>query len=70
MSKTRQDFKVYEEQTRSGKTLWRIKTGGINGDVVTSCSTNEQANYFAFKLNQDPWFMNRGDTRAEQNKNS
>jgi len=68
MAKTRKDFKVYEEQTTTGKTLWRIKSGGEQGDIATSCRTKEEADYIAFKLNQDAWFLNRGDTRAERNK--
>jgi len=68
MSKIRQDFRVYEEKNTYGKTFWRVKTGGSKGDVVTSCTTKEQGDYIASKLNEDPWFLNRGDTRAERNK--
>lgn len=68
MAKTRKDFRVYEEETTYGKTLWRIKSGGRQGDIATSCTTKEEADYIAFKLNQDAWFLNRGDTRAERNK--
>jgi hypothetical protein len=68
MAKTRQDFKVYQEKDTYGKILWRIRSGGSKGDVATNCNTKEQADYFAFKLNQDPWFLHRGDTRVERNK--
>lgn len=70
MAKTRQDFKVYEEKDTYGKILWRIRSGGSKGDVATSCSSKEKADYTAFKLNQDPWFFDRGNTLADRNKKS
>lgn len=69
MAKTRQDFKVYEETSIYGKTFWRVKSGGSKGDVATSCASKEKADYIAFKLNQDPWFLDRGNTIADRNKN-
>jgi hypothetical protein len=68
MTKTRQDFKVYQEKDTYGKILWCIRSGCSKGDVATNCNIKEQADYFAFKLNQDPWFLHRGDTRVERNK--
>jgi hypothetical protein len=68
MAKTRQDFKVYEEKDMHGNKLWRIRSGGSKGDVATNCKTKEHADYVAFKLNQDAWYLHRGDTREERNK--
>jgi hypothetical protein len=70
MAKTRQDFKVYEEKDNYGKTFWRVRSGGSKGDVATSCTSKEKADYTAFKLNQDPWFFDRGNTLADRNKKS
>ena len=69
MAKTRQDFKVYAETSIYGKTFWRVKSGGSKGDVATSCASKEKADYIGFKLNQDPWFLDRGNTIADRNKN-
>ena len=68
MPKARQDYKVYEETDTYRKTFWRVRSGGSKGDVATSCSSKAHADYVAFKLNQDPWFLDRGQTRAERNK--
>jgi hypothetical protein len=67
MAKKRQDFKVYEERSGVGKTLWRIRSGGCNGDVATNCKTQLEAECIANELNKDPWFLHRGDTRRERN---
>jgi hypothetical protein len=60
------DFKAYEETTTTGKVLWRIRTGGRKGDVITSCATKEIANEMVRQLNIDPWYLDRGDTRLER----
>jgi hypothetical protein len=67
VTKVRNDFKVYEEVTTLGKTLWRIRIGGRKGDVVTSCNSVEQAAEVAQQLNLDPWYLGRGNTRADRN---
>jgi hypothetical protein len=67
MTKVRNDFKVYEEVTITGTTLWRIRSGGRRGDVATNCTSLEQANKVARELNLDPWYLSRGATRAERN---
>jgi hypothetical protein len=64
---SRNDFKVYEEVTMTGKTLWRIRSGGKRGDVATNCNTESEAKEIARQLNLDPWFLHRGDTRAIRN---
>jgi len=66
MTKIRNDFRVYEEVTTRGKTFWRVKTGGKSGDVVSSCNSVNEANTLAKKLNNDPWFLDRGQTRADR----
>jgi hypothetical protein len=63
----RNDFRVFEEVTTLGKTLWRIKIGGKGGETITSCASLESANALAENLNIDPWYLNRGDTRVERN---
>lgn len=65
----RNDFRVYEEKTTVGNTVWRVRAGGKRGDVSTSCSSLEQATEVARQLNIDPWFLSRGDTRADRVKN-
>lgn len=67
VNKMRNDFKVYEEVTTTGKTLWRIRTGGRRGDITTNCNTEAEAIEVARRLNLDPWYLSRGDTRAERN---
>ncbi len=68
MTKIRNDFRTFEEVTTLGKTLWRVRSGGKAGDVITSCNSLEQAEETARQLNIDPWHLGRGDTRAERNK--
>ena len=67
MTKIRNDFRVFEEVTTQGKTLWRIKIGGKRGEAITSCNSLESANTLAKNLNIDPWYFDRGNTRADRN---
>jgi hypothetical protein len=67
VTKTRNDFRVYEEVTTVGKQVWRIRSGGRRGDVTTTCNSLAEATEMASQLNLDPWFLNRGDTRAARN---
>ena len=62
----RNDYKVYEETNRKGEPVWRIRTGGINGDTVTTSKSKEAAIEQAQNLNIDPYFYERGQTRAER----
>lgn len=64
----RNDFKVYEEKNIWGKTVFRVRTGGRRGDVVTNAYNREDAEEFARQLNIDPWFFERGQTVADRNK--
>jgi hypothetical protein len=64
--KKRNDFRVFMEVTTKGKTLWRIRSGGKTGDIITNCNSENQANEIAQQLNLDPWFLVRGQTRADR----
>lgn len=65
----RNDFKVYKEKTIWGRTIWRIRSGGRRGDVVTNSYDKDTAEEFARQLNVDPWLFDRGHTRADRAKN-
>ena len=67
MTKIRNDFRVFEEVTTLGKTLWRIKIGGKRGEAITSCTSLESANELAKNLNIDPYYLERSQTRIERN---
>jgi hypothetical protein len=67
MTKLKNDFKVYQEVTTTGKTIWRIRSGGRRGDVATNCNSEFEATEITRQLNLDPWFLSRGDTRVERN---
>jgi hypothetical protein len=60
------DHKVYEDYNVRGDQIWRVKTGGKRGDTVAICRTPEAAESMAAKLNQDPWHLDRGQTRADR----
>lgn len=64
--KIRNDFRVYEETRRTGETVWRVKSGGKRGTVITTCQTLEKANETARQLNIDPWFLGRGNTQTDR----
>lgn len=65
----RTDFRVYKETNRMGNMVWRVRSGGSKGDVTTNCNSLEAAEKLADQLNLDPWFMDRGNTRADRAKN-
>ena len=46
------DHKVYEDYNVKGDQIWKVKTGGRRGDVVTICRTPEAAQEMADKLNR------------------
>ena len=64
--KSRNDFRVYEEKSTQGNTVWRIKVGGAKGEVMTTCRSKEQAVEEARQLNIDPYYFDRGHTRADR----
>lgn len=66
MAYKHQDYKVYQEQDSYGKTLWRVRSGGKKGDIATSANTKESAESQADSLNQDPWFLDRGQRRQDR----
>jgi hypothetical protein len=66
MKKVRNDFRVFEECNSSGKTVWRIKLGGAKGETMTTCRSKEQADEEARQLNIDPYYFDRGFTRADR----
>jgi len=68
MTKIRNDFRVFEEVTTQGKTMWRVRSGGKRGDCVSSCNSLSEATELAKNLNIDPWFLDRGQTRNDRNK--
>jgi hypothetical protein len=66
MKKPRNDFRVYEEINRKEETVWRIKLGGAKGEVMTTCRSKEEADEQARQLNIDPYYFDRGYTRANR----
>jgi hypothetical protein len=60
------DHKVYEDYNVKGDQIWKVKTGGRRGDVVTICRSQEAAQSMADKLNNDKWHLDRGQTRADR----
>ena len=66
MTKVRNDYRVYEETNRRGEPVWRIKIGGNKGEVITTSRSKEKAEQDAQKLNIDPWYFDRGHTRADR----
>jgi len=68
MTKIRNDFRVFEEVTTRGKTMWRVRSGGKGGDCVSSCNSLSEATVLAKNLNIDPYFLERGQTRNDRNK--
>jgi len=67
VTKVRNDYRVYEETTQTGKTIWRIRIGGKKGTAITTCQTQEKADEVSRQLNIDPWYLDRGNTRADRN---
>lgn len=66
MTKIRNDYRVYAEETVKGKAIWRIRIGGKKGTTIISCNSIEKANETARQLNIDPWYLGRGNTRADR----
>lgn len=66
MTKIRNDYRVFEENRRNGETIWCVRSGGKRGTLITICRTQEKANETAQQLNIDPWYLDRGNTRADR----
>lgn len=60
----RNDYRVIETTRQTGEQVWKVIVGG---DSITTCNTQERAEYLAKNLNSDPWFLDRGQTRADRN---
>jgi len=66
MTKVRNDYRVYEGTNRRGEPVWRITIGGATGEVITTSKSKERADDDARNLNIDPWYFDRGHTRADR----
>jgi|TARA_B110000914_G_C15087862_1_gene275924 hypothetical protein len=64
MAKVKNDYTVSEWHNVKGEQRWRVLVGG--GDVVTVCHSLEKAQHIAKNMNIDPWFLDRGNTRADR----
>ena len=64
--KQRNDFKVYEGTNRQGAVVWHTKIGGAKGQIITTCRSIEKAIEQAQQLNIDPYYFDRGFTRADR----
>ena len=63
MAKVRKDFTVNEYVNKQGETRWQVICGG---SVVTVCRALKESQELATNLNIDPWFLDRGHTRADR----
>tara|TARA_B110000503_G_scaffold139136_1_gene226826 strand:+ start:65 stop:280 length:216 start_codon:yes stop_codon:yes gene_type:complete len=63
MAKVRKDFIVDEYINKQGELRWRVISGGT---VVTICRALKEAQELVTNLNIDPWFLDRGFTRADR----
>lgn len=65
MKQKRQDFKVVpcERHNRDTTDLWDIKIGGQG---VATVRGREQADMICEYLNQDPWYLERGQDRMSR----
>jgi len=64
--KKHNDYKVYEGTNRQGAAVWHIKIGGANGQIITTCRSIEEAIEQTQQLNIDPYYFDRGFTRADR----
>jgi|TARA_R110000868_G_scaffold342641_1_gene603532 hypothetical protein len=67
MAKRHNDFKLFEyfSTAEPNTKQWQIKSGG---SVVTTHRAYEKAVYECLKLNEDPWYYDRGFTLADRVK--
>lgn len=65
MAKIRSDFKVRPntQTERTQENLWDVV---VARELVTTVVGKEAAESVASKLNNDPWYMDRGQTRADR----
>tara|TARA_Y100000389_G_C17389070_1_gene478784 strand:+ start:563 stop:757 length:195 start_codon:yes stop_codon:yes gene_type:complete len=56
-------WKVHKDPARLGQELWQIVTGKT---LVTICRSEEAAVEMCENLNNDRWFLDRGQTRKDR----
>jgi hypothetical protein len=62
--KTRTDFRVVPNNQTNRSDLWDVVSGGARLYTTNSRANAEE---IACKLNMDPWYFDRGQTRFERN---
>jgi hypothetical protein len=71
MTKMRNDYKVYEYRSTNEPDIlqWQIRIGESSRtpEVVSTFRVYDKAIETAKQLNIDPWFYDRGQTRADRN---
>ena len=69
MSYAHNDFRVftYVDTARPTVELWKVTLGGngANSTILTIAADEAEADRIAEELNKDPWYLDRGQTRAE-----
>jgi len=64
MAKVRKDYTVVETKNKRGEPRWTIMLArSIN---VSTCNTLEHATMLTAALNLDPYYLDRGQTRADR----
>jgi hypothetical protein len=64
MAKVCRDYTVVETTNKQGDLRWKVLLA--REDLVSTCRTLEQATSMAASLNLDPYFLERGQTRADR----
>ena len=64
MAKVTNDYSVVETTDTSGNPRWKVLLA--REDLVSTCRSLEEATTMAANLNKDPWFLDRGFTRADR----
>ena len=67
VNKVRNDFRVFEETNTKGDTIWRVRVGSKRGAVSISRYNQDEETQSVRPVNIDPWFLGRGQTRADRN---
>ena len=62
------DHTVIEAVNKYGDAIWKIVMAASASRplVVTICRTKDKADKLCEELNNDPWFLDRGYTRADR----
>ena len=64
IKKVRTDYKVVETTDKHGDLRWKVLLAGDM--LVSTCRSLKDATEMAAALNLDPYFLERGQTRAEK----